>query len=41
MSRRLTILAGILAFGLMLGGCSKCDPWWGSSLQACKNELPK
>ena len=28
MFKRLTILTGILALGLMLGGCSKCGFWW-------------
>ena len=42
--RRLTILTGLLAFVLMLGGCSKCGFWWDewqSQPRSCKGDLPK
>ena len=44
MFKRLTILTGILALGLMLGGCSKCGFWWDewqSRPGACKGDFPK
>jgi len=40
--RRLTILASILALGLVLGGCSKCGFWWDeASPRSCKDDRPK
>jgi hypothetical protein len=39
--KRLTILTGILALGLMLGGCSKCGFWWDEAPQSCKGDWPK
>ena len=43
--RRLTILAGLLAFGLSLGGCSKCgfwlDEWMNRQPASCKGDFPK
>jgi hypothetical protein len=28
MFRRLVVMAGLLALGLALSGCSKCGPFW-------------
>jgi hypothetical protein len=44
MLKRLTILTCVLAFGLALGGCSKCGFWWDewqSRPGACKGDIPK
>jgi hypothetical protein len=44
MFRRLTIVASLLALGLMLGGCSKCGFWldeWRSQPGSCKGDWPK
>jgi hypothetical protein len=46
MFKRLTILASVLAFGLMVGGCSKCGFWldeWMNRQQpaSCKGDFPK
>jgi len=44
MLKRLIILAGILAVGLTLGGCSKCGFWWDdwqSAPKSCKGDWPK
>ena len=42
--KRFTILAGILALGLSLGGCSKCG-WiwddWKSPAKSCRDDVPK
>jgi hypothetical protein len=41
-ARRLTAMAAILAFGLALGGCSKCGFFWDDWSQApksCKDEI--
>ncbi len=43
MLKRLTILSGIFALGLVLGGCSKCG-WiwndWQSPTQSCRSDAP-
>jgi hypothetical protein len=39
--RRLTILAGIVALGLSLGGCSKCGFWWDEAPRGCKGDFPR
>jgi hypothetical protein len=41
--KRLTILTCLMAFGLALGGCSKCGFWWDDyrSPGTCKSDLPK
>ena len=39
MFKRLTILTGILALGLVLGGCSKCGFWWQETPRACKDDV--
>jgi hypothetical protein len=39
--RRTFILATIsLALAAFVGGCSKCDPWWGDRPAACHSALP-
>ncbi len=44
MFKRLTILACVLAFGLMVGGCSKCGFWWDEwgnpPPKSCKGDWP-
>ena len=43
--KRLTIVASVMAFGLMVSGCSKCgfwlDEWMNSPAKSCKSDLPK
>ncbi len=43
--KRLTILASIVAFGLMVGGCSKCgfwlDEWLERPAKTCKGDFPR
>jgi len=43
--KRLTIVACVVGFGLMVGGCSKCgfwlDEWLERPAQSCKGDLPK
>jgi hypothetical protein len=43
--KRLTIVTCVVAFGLMLGGCSKCgfwlDEWMEQPAKSCKGDLPK
>lgn len=41
MFRRLKILAGVIALGLVLNGCTKCGPIWDDWLQpsrSCKSD---
>ena len=41
MFRRLAILMSVIAFALLLDGCTKCGPIWDDWLQspkACKSE---
>jgi hypothetical protein len=41
MSRRLAVIFGVLAFGLALGGCTKCGPIWDDWVQgpkSCKSD---
>jgi hypothetical protein len=42
--KRLTIVASVVAFGLMLGGCSKCGFWWDDwanrPAKSCKGDFP-
>ena len=43
MFKRLTIVASIVAFGLMVSGCSKCGFWWdewGRPAKTCKGDWP-
>ena len=45
MFKRLTIVATVVAFGLMAGGCSKCGFWlddWMNNKPAksCKGDFP-
>lgn len=37
MLKRLTILGCLLAFGLSLGGCSKCGFWWDEGRETPKS----
>ena len=43
--KRLIIVASVVAFGLMVGGCSKCgfwlDEWTNKPAKSCKNDFPK
>ena len=44
MMKRLTIVASVVALGLMVGGCSKCGFWfdeWQSRPGACKSDVPR
>ena len=44
MFKRLAILAGVVVFGLMVSGCSKCGFWWEdwqSAPKSCKGDWPK
>ncbi len=45
MFKRLTIVASVVAFGLTVGGCSKCgfwlDEWMNKPANSCKDGLPK
>ena len=44
MFKRLIIVASVVAFGLMVGGCSKCGFWWDewqSWPRSCKGDIPK
>ncbi len=41
MLRRLTILSGVIALGLTLGGCTKCGWFWDdlrSQPQSCRSD---
>jgi hypothetical protein len=41
MFRRLAIVFGVIAIGLLLNGCTKCGPIWDDWLQspkACKSD---
>ena len=44
MRKRLTVLCCLLAFGLTLGGCSKCGFWWDEwsnrPAKSCKGDFP-
>ena len=43
--KRLTLVASIVALGLMVSGCSKCGFWWdewsNSQPKSCKGDFPK
>jgi hypothetical protein len=42
--KRLTIVASVVAFGMMVSGCTKCGFWWDewqSRPAACKGDFPK
>jgi hypothetical protein len=41
MGKRLALVVIVLAAAATLGGCSKCDGWWGGRPAACKNEAPR
>jgi hypothetical protein len=36
MFRTMTIIAGVLALGLSVGGCSKCGFWWDDAPRSCR-----
>ena len=41
MARRVTILCGVVAIGLLLDGCTKCGPIWDDWMapsKACKSD---
>ncbi|MHB8268338.1 peptidylprolyl isomerase [Bradyrhizobium sp.] len=41
MFRRLAIVCGVIALGLLLNGCTKCGPIWDDWLpapKACKSD---
>jgi hypothetical protein len=41
MFRRLAVVSGVIALGLLLNGCSKCGPFWDDwvrSPQSCKSD---
>jgi hypothetical protein len=41
MFRRLALLFGVIALGLLLDGCTKCGPIWDDWMQspkACKSD---
>jgi hypothetical protein len=41
MVRRVAILLGVIAIGMLLNGCTKCGPIWDDWLQspkACKSD---
>jgi hypothetical protein len=42
--KRLTIVASVIAFGLMVSGCSKCgfwlDEWMNRPAKTCKGDFP-
>ena len=44
MAKRLTVFGCLLAFGLGLGGCSKCGFWWDEwgnrPNKTCKGDFP-
>jgi hypothetical protein len=40
MRRVFAILTVSLALAAGLGGCSKCDPWWGERPGACHSAVP-
>jgi hypothetical protein len=43
--KRLTVVATIMALGLLVSGCSKCgfwlDEWLEQPAKSCKGDLPK
>jgi hypothetical protein len=44
MSRRLSVIFGVLAFGFALGGCTKCGPIWDDWVQgpkSCKSDISR
>ena len=43
MVRRVSMLAGLLALGLLLSGCDKCTNWWWykPGAEACRDTVPK
>jgi hypothetical protein len=42
--KRLTMVASVIAFGLMVSGCSKCgfwlDEWMNRPAKSCKGDFP-
>ena len=38
MFKRLTVLACVVAFGLTLGGCTKCGFVWDDGPRACHSD---
>jgi hypothetical protein len=40
MRKVLTALTLVAALAATLGGCSKCDPWWGDKPGACHSDVP-
>jgi hypothetical protein len=43
MLKRLTVLCGVLALGLVLGGCTRCGWIWDQSNQpaSCRSDAPQ
>jgi hypothetical protein len=43
--KRLSIVASVVALGVLVGGCSKCgfwlDEWLEQPAKSCKADLPK
>jgi hypothetical protein len=37
MSRRLALIFGVIAMGLVLNGCTKCGPIWDDWMQSPKS----
>jgi hypothetical protein len=40
MRRISTIVAAAAVLAALLGGCSKCDPWWTDGPHACHSAAP-
>jgi hypothetical protein len=42
--KSISIVAAVIALGIVLGGCSKCGPFWDdwhSPAKSCQGDLPK
>jgi hypothetical protein len=42
--KNVSVVIAIIALGLVLGGCSKCGPFWEdwrSTPKSCQSDLPK
>lgn len=44
MLKRLTVISSVIAFGVLLGGCTKCG-WlwddWRTTPQTCREDAPR
>jgi hypothetical protein len=40
MCKVFTALALVFTLAALLGGCGKCDPWWGEKPGACHSATP-